>query len=121
LRAGLKTCDPRAYRVDSSDPGYVAYVTRPKKLVALAAAAALCVPIAACGDDAANQVDQARDDIREQAKEIEGKLDDLSKEDLREALDDAKDSAKNGGADAKREARQLERKIKRELRQREGE
>jgi hypothetical protein len=94
-------------------------VPRPRKLVALAAAAALCVPIAACGDDdAANQIDQARKDIREQAKEIEGKLDDLSKEDLREALRDAEDSAENGGADAKREARQLERKIKRELRQR---
>jgi predicted nucleic acid-binding Zn-ribbon protein len=94
-------------------------VPRPQKLVALAAAAALCVPIAACGDDdAANQIDQAREDIREQANDIEGKLDDLSKEDLREALNDAEDSAENGGADAKREARQLERKIKRELRQR---
>jgi hypothetical protein len=105
--------------VDSSDPGYVPYVPRPRKLVALAAAAALCVPIAACGDDdAADQIDQAREDIREQANEIEGKLDDLSKEDLREARRDAEDTAENGSADAKREARELERRIERELRQR---
>ena len=105
--------------MDSSDPGYADPVHRPRKLVALAAATALCLPIAACGDDdTGDQIDQARKDIREQAKEIEGKLDDLSKEDLQKALDDAKDSAKNGSGDAKREARQLERKIKRELRQR---
>jgi hypothetical protein len=115
LRATLKTRDPRAYRVDSSDPGYAPPVLRSRQLAALVTAAALCLPITACGDD---DVDQARKDIREQTKEIGGKLDDLSKEDLRKALDDAEDSAKNGGADAKREARQLERKIKRELRQR---
>jgi F0F1-type ATP synthase membrane subunit b/b' len=88
-------------------------VPRPKKLVALVTAAALCLPIAACGDD--DDVDQARKDIREQAEEIGGKLDDLSKQDLREALRDAENTAENGSGDAKREARQLERKIKREL------
>ena len=101
--------------MDSSDPGYAAPVLRSRPLAALVTAAALCLPIAACGDD---DVDQARKDIREQAQEIGGKLDDLSKDDLRKALNDAEDSAKNGSADAKREARQLERKIKRELRQR---
>ena len=105
--------------MDSSDPGYARPVPASRPFAALVTAAALCLPIAACGDDdASDQIDQARKDIREQAKEIEGKLDDLSKEDLRKALDDAEDSAKNGSADAKREARQLERKIKRELSQR---
>jgi hypothetical protein len=85
-------------------------------LTALVTVGALCLPVAACGeDDARDQVDQAREDIREQAKKIEGDLDDLSKDDLREALRDAQDTAKNGGADTKREARQLERKIEREL------
>jgi F0F1-type ATP synthase membrane subunit b/b' len=87
-------------------------VNRSRPLAALVTAAALCLPVAACGDD---DVDQARDDIREQAEEIGGKLDDLSKQDLREALRDAENTAENGSGDAKREARQLERKIKREL------
>jgi hypothetical protein len=77
--------------------------------------AALAAPMAGCGED---DVDQARDDIQEQAREIEGNIDDLSKQDLREALRDAEDTANEGGADTKREARELERKIKRELRQR---
>ena len=87
---------------------------RSRKLAALITAVALCLPIA-CGDD---DVDQAREDISEQAREIEGNLDELSKQDLREALRDDEDSAKDGGADAKREARELERRIERELRQR---
>jgi hypothetical protein len=96
-------------------------VPEPRKFAVLLAFAALAAPMAACGDDdARDQVDQARKDIREQAKEIEGKLDDLSKQDLREALRDAKDSAKGGSGDAKREARELERKIQRELDQRGG-
>jgi hypothetical protein len=86
-----------------------------RKLATLATACALCVGIAACGDD---NVDQARKDIQKQADELKGNLDDLSKQDLRNALNDAQDSAKKGGADAKREARQLESKIKRELKQR---
>jgi flagellar motility protein MotE (MotC chaperone) len=93
-------------------------VPDPRKYAVFLAVAALAAPIGACGDD--DQVDQARKDIREQAKEIEGDIDDLSKQDLREALRDAEDTAKNGSADAKREARQLERKIKRELKQRDG-
>ncbi len=91
----------------------------PRKFALLLTLAALAAPIAACGeDDATNQVDQAREDIREKANELKGNLDDLSKEDLREALNDAEDAAKNGSADTKRKARELERKIERELRQR---
>ena len=101
--------------MDSSNPGYVPRVIRSRPFAALVTAAALCLAMAACGDD---DVDQARKDIRDQAEEIGGKLDDLSKQDLREARRDAEDAAKNGSADAKREARQLERKIDRELKQR---
>jgi hypothetical protein len=88
---------------------------RRRSLATLIAVAALCAPVAACGED---DVEQARDDIREQARELEGNLDDLSERDLREALDDVERSADEGGADAKREARELERKIERELRER---
>jgi uncharacterized membrane protein len=101
--------------VDSSDPGYVHRVIRSRPLAALVTAAALCLPMAACGDE---DVDQARKDIRDQAEEIGGKLDDLSKQDLREARRDVENAAENGSADAKREARRLERKIDRELKQR---
>ena len=81
--------------------------------------AALAAPVVGCSeDDARDQVDQARKDIREQTREIEGKINDLSEQDLREARRDAEDAVKNGGADAKREARELERKIDRELKQR---
>jgi uncharacterized protein YwgA len=80
--------------------------------------AALAAPLAACGDDAGNQVDQARKDIRQKANELKGNLDDLSKQDLQNALDDAEKAAKNGSADTKQKARQLERKIRRELNQR---
>jgi hypothetical protein len=94
-------------------------VPEPRKYAVFLAVAALAAPMAACGDDdACDQVDQARRDIREQAREIGGKLDDLSKQDLRKALRDADDTAENGSGDAKREARQLERKIERELNQR---
>ncbi len=92
-----------------------------RKFAIVLTLAALASPVAACGDDdARDQVDQAREDIREKAKEIEGHIDDLSKQDLREALRDTQDAAKEGGADAKREARELERKIERELDQRNG-
>jgi predicted nucleic acid-binding Zn-ribbon protein len=94
-------------------------VSKLRKFVVLLALAALALPVAACGDDdAVDQVDQARKDIRKQAKEIKGSIDDLSKQDLRNALNDAEDTAKNGSGDAKREARKLERKIQRELNQR---
>ncbi len=56
----------------------------PHKLAALAAAAALCLPVAACGED---DVDQARKDVQEQADKLKGNLDDLSKDDLRNAID----------------------------------
>jgi hypothetical protein len=94
-------------------------VSKLRKFVVLLALAALALPVAACGsDDAADQVDQARKDIRKKAKEIKGNIDDLSKQDLRKALNDAKATAENGSGDAKREARKLQRRIQRELNQR---
>jgi hypothetical protein len=90
-----------------------------RSITALLAVAALGLPVAACGeDDVSREADQARDDIQREASELEGNLDDLSKQDLREALRDAEKSAKEGGSDAKREARELERKIERELNER---
>jgi len=83
-----------------------------RKFASLLIAGALCLPIAACGED---DVDQARKDVQEQADKLEGKLDDLSKQDLKNALDDTEDAAKNGSKDTKREARELQRKIEREL------
>ena len=64
------------------------------------------------------EVDQARDDIQREASELEGNLDDLSKQDLREALRDARARQGGRGQDAKRKARELERKIERELNER---
>jgi hypothetical protein len=91
-----------------------------KELVTLLAVASLALPIAACGDDDVSEgADSARDEIREQARDLEGNLDDLSKQDLREALDDTERTAEEGGTDAKREARELRRKIERELESRE--
>ena len=78
----------------------------------LAAAAALCLPVAACGDD---DVDQARKDVQQQADKLKGNLDDVSKKDLENALNDAQDAAKNGSEDTKKKARELQRKIEREL------
>ena len=89
-----------------------------RKFAVLLTLAALAAPIAGCGDDATNQIDQARKDIRQKADELKGNLDGLSKQDLQNALDDAEKAAKNGSADTKRKARQLERKIQRELNQR---
>ena len=90
-----------------------------RKLVALFALAALSAPLAACGeDDVQNELEGAREDVRREADELRGNLDDLSKKDLREALRDVENSAEGGGKDAKREARELERKIERELRER---
>jgi hypothetical protein len=83
-----------------------------RRLAALVAVAAVCLPVAACGDD---DVDQARKDVQEQADKLKGNIDDLSKDDLRNALDDAQNAAKNGSADTKRKARELQRKIEREL------
>jgi hypothetical protein len=83
-----------------------------RKFAVVLTLVALAAPLAACGDD---QVDQARQDIRQKANELKGNINDLSKQDLRKALNDAEDAAKNGSADTKREARRLERKIQREL------
>ena len=102
--------------MDWSGNGYVPPVRLSRKLATLATAAALCVPIAACGeDDVKDQVNQSAKDVRDKAKEVGGSLDDLSKKDLRKALDDAERTADNSSGDAKREARKLQRKIEREL------
>jgi hypothetical protein len=90
-----------------------------RRLVTVFALAATALPIAACGeDDVSGQLDEAREDVRREADQLRGNLDDLSKQDLREALDDVERAAEGGGDDAKREARELERKIERELRER---
>jgi polyhydroxyalkanoate synthesis regulator phasin len=86
-----------------------------RKFALVLTLAALAAPLAACGEDARDQVDQARKDIRQKANELKGNLDDLSKQDLQKALNDAEDAAQNGSAETKRKARELERKIEREL------
>jgi hypothetical protein len=83
-----------------------------RKLATLVTAAALCGPVAACGED---DVDKARNDVQDKANELKGDLGDLSKKDLRNALNDVEDAAENGSADTKREARELQNKIEREL------
>ena len=83
-----------------------------RRFAALATVAALCLPVAACGED---DVDEARQDLKDAAAEAKGSLNDLSKDDLQRALDDAENAAKNGSADTKRKARELRRKIEREL------
>jgi uncharacterized protein YwgA len=84
----------------------------PRKLAALAAAAALCLPVAACGE---SELDKAKNEVQDAADQVKGNLNDVSKKDLENALNDAEDAAKNGSADTKRKARQLQRKIEREL------
>jgi len=74
--------------------------------------AALFLPLAACGD---SDVEKAKNQVQDAAKEVRGNLNDLSKKDLKNALNDAEDAAKNGSAKTKRKARQLQRKIEREL------
>ena len=85
---------------------------RRRKLVTLVIVAALCAPVAACGED---DIDKARDDVQEQADELRGDLDNESKKDLQKKLDDVQDAAKNGSEDTKQKARELENKIEREL------
>ena len=102
-----------------------------RRIVTTLAVVALSVPLAACGeDDVREGVERSREDVRERAREIERKIDDLSTRDLREALDsmstkdlraalrDLEREAEQGGAKTKREARELEREIERELEQR---
>ena len=83
-----------------------------RRFAALAAATALCLPIAACGD---SDVEKAKNKVQDAADEVKGNLNDLSKKDLKNALHDAQDAAKSGSAKTKRKARQLQRKIEREL------
>jgi len=83
-----------------------------RRLAALAAAAALCLPMAACGD---SDVDKAKNEVQDAADQVKGDLDDVSKKDLENALNDAEDAAKNGSGDTKQKARELQRKIEREL------
>ena len=92
--------------------GYVEQVPVSRKLAALVMAAALCLPIAACGE---SDVDKAKNEVQDAADSVKGDLNDVSKKDLKNALNDAEDAAKNGSADTKRKARELQRKIKREL------
>ena len=83
-----------------------------RRFAILAATAALCLPIAACGD---SDVDKAKNKVQDAADKVKGDLNDVSKKDLQNALDDAEDAAKNGSADTKKKARELQRKIEREL------
>jgi uncharacterized protein YwgA len=83
-----------------------------RKLAALLTAAALCTPMAACGQ---SDVDKAKNEVQDAADNVKGDLNDVSKKDLENALSDAQDAAKNGSADTKRKARELQRKIEREL------
>ena len=83
-----------------------------RRLAAVATAAALCLPVAACGED---DLDQARKDVQEKADELKGNLDDVSTEDLESKLNDVEDAAKNGSEDTKKKARELQDKIEREL------
>ena len=85
---------------------------RRRKLVTLVTVAALCAPLAACGED---DVDKARKDVQEQADDLKGNLDNLSKKDLQNKLDDVEDAAKDGSKETKQKARKLEKKIEREL------
>ena len=84
----------------------------PRRLSVLAAAATLCLPVAACGQ---SDVDKAKNEVQDAADKVKGDLNDLSKKDLENALNDAQDAAKNGSADTKQKARELQRKIEREL------
>ena len=98
--------------VGSATAGYVERVPVSRKLAALVTAAALCLPIAACGE---SDVDKAKNEVQDAADSVKGDLNDVSTKDLKNSLNDAEDAAKNGSADTKRKARELQRKIEREL------
>src|SRR5687768_421186 len=110
MRAGPNPLNPRAYRVGWA--GIPQSVPISRKLTALAATAALCFPIAACGED---DVDQARKDVQQAADDLKGNLNDVSTKDLEDALNKAEDAAKNGSEDTKHKARELQDRIEREL------
>src|SRR4051812_19642967 len=79
---------------------------------AVLAAAALCLPMPACGD---SDVDKAKNEVQDAADQVRGDLDDVSKKDLENALNDAEDAAKNGSGDRKQRARELQGKTGRDL------
>jgi hypothetical protein len=83
-----------------------------RKLVTLVTAAALCMPIAACGE---SDLDKARNDVQDRADELKGNLDDVSTKDLEKKLNDVEDAAKDGSDDTKQKARELQNKIESEL------
>jgi uncharacterized protein YwgA len=83
-----------------------------RKLATLVTAAALLLPVAACGE---SDVDKAKNEVQDAADSVKGDLNDVSTDDLKNALNDTEDAAKNGSADTKRKARELQRKIEREL------
>jgi hypothetical protein len=83
-----------------------------RKLAALLTAAAVCLPVAACGD---SDVDKAKNEVQDAADKVKGDLNDVSKKDLKNALNDAQDAAKKGSKDTKRKARELQNRIEREL------
>ena len=87
-------------------------VSSSRKLAAVAVAAALCLPLAACGH---SDVDKAKNQVQDAADKVKGNLDDVSKKDLENALNDAQDAAKNGSEATKKKARKLQNKIQREL------
>ena len=87
-------------------------VNSSRKLAAVAVAAALCLPLAACGQ---SDVDKAKNQVQDAADKVKGNLDDVSKKDLENALNDAQDAAKNGSEATKKKARKLQNKIEREL------
>jgi uncharacterized protein YwgA len=90
-------------------------VTTSRKLVTVALAGALCLPVTACGK---SDVDKARNDIQDKADELKGNLDDVSKTDLQKKLNDVEDDAKKGSEETKQKARELQDKIERELKSR---
>jgi hypothetical protein len=92
--------------------GYAHIVPLKPKVAALLIAAALCGPVAACGQ---SDVDKAKNQVQDAADKVKGNLNDVSKKDLENALNDAQKAAKNGSADTKEKARELQNKIEREL------
>jgi hypothetical protein len=87
-------------------------VRHQQTLAALSAAAALCLPIAACGD---SDVDKAKNEVQSAADKVKGDLNDASTKDLKNALKDAQDAANKGSAKTKKKARELQNKIERQL------
>jgi hypothetical protein len=83
-----------------------------RRIAAVLTAAAVCLPVTACGD---SDVDKAKNEVQDAADKVKGDLNDVSKKDLKNALGDAQDAAKKGSKDTKRKARELQNRIEREL------